>query len=147
MTIRPPFDMVELDLRKHRVLVTTDLRDGLPQLRADRGQLQQVFLNLIVNAIEAMGSLTDRARALRVSSDIVREPSGVMIAIEDSGIGIKGEDRDRIFEPFVTTKSTGTGIGLHISRSIIESHRGTLRVSGNKPYGTIFHVTLPSSDL
>jgi len=109
--------------------------------------MQQVFLNLIVNAIEAMGSLTDRARALRVSSDIVREPSGVMIAIEDSGIGIKGEDRDRIFEPFVTTKSTGTGIGLHISRSIIESHRGTLRVSGNKPYGTIFHVTLPSSDL
>jgi signal transduction histidine kinase len=145
--VREVLDMVELDLRKHRVLVTTDLRDGLPQLRADRGQLQQVFLNLIVNAIEAMGSLTDRARALRVSSDIVREPSGVMIAIEDSGIGIKGENRDRIFEPFVTTKSTGTGIGLHISRSIIESHRGTLRVSGNKPYGTIFHVTLPSSDL
>jgi len=75
-----------------------------------------------------MDSLTDRARALRVSSDIVREPSGVVIAIEDSGIGIKGEDKDRIFEPFVTTKSTGTGIGLHISRSIIESHRGTLRV-------------------
>src|SRR5258706_16204620 len=86
--VREVLDMVELDLRKHRVLFTTDLRDGLPQLRADRGQLQQVFLNLIVNAIEAMGSLTDRARALRVSSDIVREPSGVMIAIEDSGIGI-----------------------------------------------------------
>src|SRR5260221_5818653 len=122
MTIRPPFDMVELDLRKHRVLVTTDLRDGLPQLRADRGQLQQVFLNLIVNAIEAMGSLTDRARALRVSSDIVREPSGGMIAIEDSGIGIKGQDSDRIFEPFVTTKSNRTGIGLDITRSTIASH-------------------------
>jgi signal transduction histidine kinase len=109
--------------------------------------LQQVFLNLIVNAIEAMGSLTDRARALRVSSDIVREPFGVVIAIKDVGIGIKGEDKDRIFEPFVTTKPTGTGIGLHISRSIIEAHGGTIRVSGNKPYGTIFHVTLPSGDL
>ncbi len=145
--MREVLDMVELDLRKHRVSVTTDLRTGLPPLLADRGQLRQVFLNLIVNAIEAMESLTDRARDLRVSSDIVREPSGVVIAVEDSGIGIKGEDKDRIFEPFVTTKSTGTGIGLHISRSIIESHRGTLRVSGNKPYGTIFHVTLPSSDL
>jgi signal transduction histidine kinase len=145
--VREVLKMVELDLRKHRVLVTTELRNGLPQLLADRGQLQQVFLNLIINAIEAMDSLTDRARALRVSSDIVREPSGVVIAIEDSGIGIKGEDKDRIFEPFVTTKPAGTGIGLHISRSIIESHRGTLRVSGNKPYGTIFHVALPSSDL
>lgn len=145
--VREALDMVELDLRKHRVLVTADLRNGLPQLLADRGQLQQVFLNLIVNAIEAMGSLTDRARALRVSSDIVREPFGVVIAIEDVGIGIKGEDKDRIFEPFVTTKPTGTGIGLHISRSIIESHGGTIRVSGNKPYGTIFHVILPSGDL
>ena len=145
--MREVLDMVELDLRKHRVSVTTDLRTGLPQLLADRGQLRQVFLNLIVNAIEAMESLTDRARNLRVSSDVVREPFGVVIAVEDSGIGIKGEDKDRIFEPFVTTKPTGTGIGLHISRSIIESHRGTLRVSGNKPYGTIFHVTLPSSDL
>jgi signal transduction histidine kinase len=139
--------MVELDLRKHRVLVTTDLRNGLPQLLADRGLLQQVFLNLILNAIEAMGSVTDRARALRVSSDIIQEPSGVAVAIEDSGIGMKVEDRDRIFEPFFTTKSTGTGIGLHICRSIIESHGGTLRVSPNKPYGAIFQVTLPSSDL
>lgn len=145
--VREVLTMAELDLRKHRVSVTTDLRNGLPQLPADRGQLQQVFLNLIMNAIEAMDSLTDRARALRVSSDIAREPSGVVIAIEDSGTGIRGEDKDRIFEPFVTTKPAGIGIGLHISRSIIESHRGTLRVSANEPYGTIFHVTLPSSDL
>jgi signal transduction histidine kinase len=145
--VREVLTMVELDLRKHRVLVTTDLRNGLPQLLADRGLLQQVFLNLILNAIEAMGSVTDRARALRVSSDIIQEPSGVAVAIEDSGIGMKVEDRDRIFEPFFTTKSTGTGIGLHICRSIIESHGGTLRVSPNKPYGAIFQVTLPSSDL
>lgn len=145
--LRQVLTMAELDLRKHRVVVTTDLRNGLPQLPADRGQLQQVFLNLIMNAIEAMDALTDRARELRVSSDIVRDPFGVVISIEDSGIGIKGEDSGRIFEPFVTTKPTGTGMGLHISRSIIESHRGTLRVSGNQPYGAIFHVTLPTGDL
>jgi signal transduction histidine kinase len=139
--------MVELDLRNHRVSVTTELRDGLPQLLADRGQLQQVFLNLIMNAIEAMGSVTDRARVLRVSSDIIQEPSGISVAVEDSGTGIKGEDKDLIFEPFFTTKSTGTGIGLSICRSIIESHGGSLRVSANKPYGTIFQVTLPTGDL
>ncbi len=145
--VRQVLTMVELDLRNHRVSVTTDLRSGLPKLLADRGQLQQVFLNLIMNAIEAMGSVTDRARVLRVSSDIIQEPSGIAVAIEDSGTGIKGEDKDRIFEPFFTTKFTGTGIGLAICRSIIESHGGSLRVSANKPYGTVFQVTLPSGDL
>ena len=145
--VREVLTMVELDLRNHRVSVTTDLRDGLPRLLADRGQLQQVFYNLIVNAIEAMGSVTDRARVLRISSEIIQEPSGIAVAVEDSGTGIKDDDKDRIFEPFFTRKSTGTGIGLTICRSIIESHGGSLRVSASKPYGTIFQATLPSGDV
>jgi signal transduction histidine kinase len=145
--VREILTMVELDLRNHRVSVTTDLRNGLPRLLADRGQLQQVFFNLTMNAIEAMGSVTDRARVLRISSDIIHEPPGIAVAVEDSGTGIKDVDKDRIFEPFFTRKSTGTGIGLTICRSIIESHGGSLRVSAGKPYGTIFQVTLPSGDV
>ena len=96
-----------------------------------------------MNAIEAMGSVTDRARVLRIKSDISPESSDVVITVEDTAMGIADKDKDRIFEPFFTTKSTGTGIGLSICRSIIESHGGNLRASANKPYGTIFQVTLP----
>jgi signal transduction histidine kinase len=133
-------------LRTQRVSVSTELLDGIPQLLADRGQLQQVFSNLILNAIEAMRYITDRDRLLRVTTDI-QESSGVVIAIEDSGTGIDGKNMDRIFEPFFTTKSAGTGIGLTVCRSIIESHAGTLRATGNKPFGTVFHVALPVGDL
>jgi signal transduction histidine kinase len=145
--VREVLTMVDDELLTHRVSVTTDLRSGLPQLFADRGQLQQVFLNLILNAIEAMGSITDRARVLRASSDINQDSSDVVVTVEDSGTGIEGKDNDRIFEPFFTTKSTGTGIGLTVCRVIIESHGGSLRASTNGPYGTIFRVTLPTGDL
>jgi signal transduction histidine kinase len=118
-----------------------------PQLSGDRGQLQQVFLNLISNAIEAMSLVTDRVRDLRVRTDVVEESSEVVVTVEDSGTGLVGKDKDRIFEPFFTTKSTGTGVGLTICRVIIESHGGSLLASANKPYGTIFRVTLPSGDL
>jgi signal transduction histidine kinase len=142
--VREVLTMVDVDLRMQRVFVSTELREGLPQLLADRGQLQQVFLNLIMNAIEAMRSVTDRERSLRIRSDFIQQASGVLVTIEDSGIGIGRKDKDRIFEPFFTTKSSGTGIGLTICRSIIETHGGTLRASANKPYGTIFHVALPN---
>jgi C4-dicarboxylate-specific signal transduction histidine kinase len=145
--VREVLTMVDVDLRNQRVSVKIDLRSDLPQPLADRGQLYQVFVNLITNAIEAMGSVTDRARVLRVSSDVIQESSDVAVTIEDSGTGIEGKNTDRIFEPFFTTKSTGTGIGLTICGSIIESHGGSLRTYANKPYGTIFQVTLPSSAL
>jgi len=144
--IREVITMVDVDLRTQRVVISTNLREGLQPMLADRGQLQQVFLNLSMNAIEAMGSVTDRGRQLRLKSDSNQEASGVLVTIEDSGIGIDRKDKDRIFEPFFTTKSAGTGIGLTICRSIIESHGGTLQASANKPYGTIFHVALPNSD-
>jgi signal transduction histidine kinase len=144
--VREVLAMVDVDLRTQRISVSTELREGIPRLLADRGQLQQVFLNLIMNAIEAMRSITDRARLLRVRSDTIQGSSGVLVTVEDSGTGIDREDRDRIFDPFFTTKSSGTGIGLTICRSIIESHGGTLRASANKPYGTIFHVALPNGE-
>jgi signal transduction histidine kinase len=99
----------------------------------------------MMNAIEAMG--TSRARTLRVSSNTIQQSSGVMVTIEDSGTGIKHEDRDSIFEPFFTTKTGGTGIGLAICRSIVEAHGGTLAAFANKPHGTIFRVALPNGEL
>ncbi len=144
--IREVLTMLDVDLRTQRVAVSTELREGLQPLLADRGQLQQVFLNLAMNAIEAMHSVTDRARQLRVRSGVIQGSSGVLVTIEDSGTGIDGKNKDRIFETFFTTKSTGTGIGLTICRSIIESHGGTLRASANHRYGTTFHVALPDGD-
>jgi signal transduction histidine kinase len=144
--VRQVLTMVDIDLQIQQVSSSIDLRERLPQVLADRGQLQQVVLNLITNAIEAMRSVTDRPRLLRITSDILEESSGVLITVEDSGIGIEGKDKDRIFEPFFTTKSAGTGIGLTIIRSIIESHGGIIRVSANNPYGTIFQVALPCRD-
>jgi signal transduction histidine kinase len=94
-----------------------------------------------------MVPIVDRARVLRISSDVIQESSAVVVTIEDSGTGIQSKDRDRVFEPFFTTKSTGTEIGLTICRLIVESHGGSLRASANRPYGTIFQVTLPGGDL
>src|SRR5260221_691328 len=145
--VRETLTMIDLDLRTYGISVKADLRDGVLHLSGDRGQLQQVFLNLISNAIEAMNSVTDRARNLQVRTNVVQESSDVVVTVEDSGTGLEGEDKDRIFEPFFTTKSTGTGVGLTICRVIIESHGGSLKALPNKPYGAIFEVTLPSGDL
>jgi signal transduction histidine kinase len=141
--IQETLTMVDVDLRNRRVSVSTDLSDGLPQLLVDRGQLQQVFLNLFMNAIDAMGFVTDRARVLRITSNIIQEAAEVVVTVEDTGVGIAEEDKDFIFEPFYTTKAAGTGIGLTVCRSIIELHGGILRASANEPYGTIFQITLP----
>jgi signal transduction histidine kinase len=144
--IQEVLKLVDADLRSRQVTVSTELRDGLPQLLADRPQLQQVFLNLFMNAIEAMRTVTDGVRLLRIRSDFIQERSGVLVTIEDSGPGIDARDKGRIFEPFVSTKSTGTGIGLAICQSIIESHGGHIRVSDNHPRGAIFHVALPDGE-
>jgi signal transduction histidine kinase len=142
--IQEVLTMIDVDLRTQQVSVTTQFNEDLPRLLGDRGQLQQVFLNLITNAIEAMG--TSRVRMLRVSSDTIQQSSGVVVTIEDSGTGIKYEGKDSIFEPFFTTKTGGTGIGLAICRSIVEAHGGTLAAFANKPHGTIFRIALPNDD-
>jgi signal transduction histidine kinase len=136
--------MVDPDLRTRQVSVSIGLRNRLPPLLANRTQLEEVLLNLITNAIEAMDALTDRARLLQIRSDILQEDSAVVVTIEDSGTGIDDKNKDRIFEPFFTTKSKGMGIGLGICRAIIELHNGKLHASAKDPYGTIFYVVLPT---
>jgi signal transduction histidine kinase len=107
--------------------------------------LQQVLLNLIVNAVEAMASLSDRARVLTVKSEVC-QPDGVLVSVGDSGTGIGADDTERVFEAFFTTKSSGTGMGLAICRSIIESHRGRIWASPGVANGSVFAFMLPSGD-
>ena len=145
--VRDALTMLDVDLRTQQISVAIQLSEDVPLLLGDRGQLHQVFLNLILNAIEAMGSVTSRTRVLRVSSNTIQGSSGIMVTIEDSGTGIEGKDKDRVFEPFFTTKTSGTGIGLAICRSIVEAHGGTLAALANKPHGTIFRVALPDANL
>ena len=125
-----------------KVEVTTLIEEGLPQVQADRVQVQQVVLNLMNNAIDAMAPVTDRARVLRVRSD-VHNGSGISLTVEDSGTGIDPKDAERIFDPFFTTKSNGTGLGLSICRSIIEAHGGRLWASANRPRGAVFQFMVP----
>jgi signal transduction histidine kinase len=149
---RTPLDLNELvpgvialahnELTKHRVQVLTALSPGLPHVLADRMQLQQVMWNLIVNAAESMDSVVDRARILRVRSEI-HDASNVLVTVEDCGVGIDPQDHNRIFEAFFTTKANGIGMGLSICRSIVEAHGGRLSVSPGKPHGSIFRVVLP----
>jgi C4-dicarboxylate-specific signal transduction histidine kinase len=110
---------------------------------ADHVQLQQVVLNLITNAADAMQSVRDRARLLQVKS-ATHEPDGILIVVADAGTGIDWENRERIFDPFFTTKSNGMELGLSICRSIVETHGGRLRASPGTPHGSVFQVVLPS---
>ena len=112
------------ELRANRVSVQTALDDNLPDVTGNRVQLQQVILNLIRNAVEAMNSVTNRARMLRIGSSVIHDPDGVLVSIEDSGTGLNPKDAERIFDSFFTTKPQGTGLGLSISRSIIERSSG-----------------------
>ena len=124
------------------VVVQTELDENLPPVTADRAQLQHVMLNLITNAIDAMDSVIDRPRILRVKSEL-NGSEGVMVTVEDSGTGIALENIDRIFDTFFTTKPHGMGMGLAICRSIIEAHGGTLSASPGYPHGAVFRIVLP----
>ena len=119
-----------------------ELASGLPQVWGDRIQLQQVVLNLVTNAVEAMSGLRDSARVLHVTTSL-DPPESVIMAISDSGTGIDPKDVERIFDPFFTTKLRGMGMGLSICRSIVETHNGRLWVSPGAPHGSVFHVRLP----
>jgi signal transduction histidine kinase len=136
--------LVDPDLRSQQVTVSTELAGSLGQVFADRAQLQQVFLNLFVNAIEAMRGITDQTRLLQIKSGFIQGSSGILVTVGDSGPGIEPKDKTRILEPFFSTKATGTGIGLAICKSIVEAHGGHIRVSDNHPRGAVFHVALPN---
>jgi signal transduction histidine kinase len=128
------------DLQKHRILVQAETAGHLPEVRGNRSQLQQVLINLITNAIDAMAARED-PRMLCVKSEAY-ERDGVMISVADSGAGISAEHIDRIFNPLFTTKSDGMGMGLSICRAIIEAHEGRLWVAANIPHGTVFQFIL-----
>jgi signal transduction histidine kinase len=126
----------------HGVLLKMQLSEGLPHIFGDRVQLQQVILNLIMNAIESMSEVSERSRALLISTS-KSEPRGVLVAISDSGLGLPPASLARIFEPFYTTKSNGLGMGLSICRSIVEAHGGRLWATPNQPHGAVFCMMLP----
>ena len=128
---------------KNEVLVQTNLTEPLSPVWADRVQLQQVILNLTLNAVEAMSSVSDGSRELFISTEQTHG-GGVLVAVRDSGPGINPEVSDQIFESFYTTKSDGVGIGLSICRSIIEAHGGRLWADANEPGGAVFRFSLPA---
>jgi signal transduction histidine kinase len=128
---------------RHRVFPQTQLAAGLPLVLGDRVQLQQVILNLVLNGIDAMTAVSDPSQQLVISSN--RYESGkVLVAVKDSGIGLDPQNMDRIFDAFYTTKSDGMGMGLSISRSIVESHGGRLWATPNAGKGATFQFTLPA---
>jgi C4-dicarboxylate-specific signal transduction histidine kinase len=137
-------EVVELlhgELNSRRVLVRTDLSQNLPQLSADRVELQQVILNLVINAAEAMSAVPDGSRVLNINSKL-RQSDEVVIAFEDCGPGIDPKIMHRIFDSFFTTKPQGMGMGLSICRSIIEAHNGRLWVSSSGDHGSVFDILL-----
>jgi PAS domain S-box-containing protein len=142
--VRQVFALLRNELQKNNVLVTFELTDPLPRLLCDEVQLQQVILNLVMNAIEALSGVVDRPRTLRVKSNR-SDPAGLILMLEDSGVGIDPEHADRVFEPFFSTKSDGMGMGLAICRAIIEAHGGHLTASPVHPHGTAFAIDLPAN--
>jgi PAS domain S-box-containing protein len=141
--IREVLTLVGSDTEAQHIAVRTQLSDGLREVPANLVQLRQVMVNLITNAIDAMSTVVDRPRVLRLKTE-AHEPSYLLITVEDSGIGIDPESMNRIFDPFFTTKSHGMGMGLSICRSIVENHGGRLSVSLGPSHGSIFHVFLPT---
>ena len=138
--------LVRAEVENQRVSICTELSDELPQVAANQVQLRQVMVNLITNAVDAMSAVTNRARVLRIKTE-EHKLDGVLITVEDSGVGIEPQNLDRIFDTFFTTKSQGMGMGLSICRSIVESHEGHLSVAAAQPHGSIFHVSLPTGTI
>jgi C4-dicarboxylate-specific signal transduction histidine kinase len=138
--IREALALTRDDLRNHRILINAEPNSRLPQVMGDRIQLQQVLLNLIGNAIDAM-AVEAGPRVLSVSSE-VRDGDDVVVSVADTGAGIGSQDIQRVFNPLFTTKSGGMGLGLSICRSIIEGHQGKLNVVPNIPKGAVFQIAL-----
>jgi PAS domain S-box-containing protein len=154
--------LTQNELQRHHISVRTQFANDLPSVTADRIQLQQVLLNLVVNAIQAMSAVSDGPRELQLASRTIAEidfeeakesgprppsvgprPAQVSVTIKDSGPGLDAEHLDHLFDPFFSTKPHGLGIGLTITRSIIEAHGGRVSAKANLPRGAVFEFTLP----
>jgi signal transduction histidine kinase len=133
--------LTRCEMAKNSVSVQTELAESLPAIQGDRIQLQQVVLNLLINAIEAMSGTNEGPRELLIST--AKTDVGLLVTVRDSGPGLPPESSDRLFNAFYTTKSGGLGIGLSICRSIIEAHRGRLWATANTPRGAVFQFALP----
>ena len=131
-------------IMRNGVSVQTRLTDGLFPVHGDRIELQQVVLNLILNAVEAMGSVEAGVRTLLISTE--HDETGVLVAVRDSGPGIDPTHLEHVFEAFYTTKSRGMGMGLSVCRSIIGAHGGRLWAEANEPRGAVFQFILPGSE-
>jgi signal transduction histidine kinase len=134
--------LAEGQVRRNRISLRMELTDDLPDVFGDRVQLQQVVLNLVMNGIDAMNTTEDRSRELVVRTQN-GEPGQVQVTVQDSGVGLSPQNADRIFEAFFTTKPDGMGMGLAISRSIVENHGGRLWALMNDGPGATFQFTVP----
>ena len=130
------------EISRHSISVRTELAEALPQIMGDRVQLQQVVMNLIINSIDAMKDV-EGTRELTINSRRA-EGEQVMVSVTDTGVGLPSQQADQIFDAFFSTKAHGTGMGLRISRSIVESHGGRLWATDNSPRGASFNLTLPT---
>jgi PAS domain S-box-containing protein len=139
--IQEVLTLADRELHENQVRLERQLMQALPLVLADRVQMQQVLLNLIMNGIEAMAAVTDRPRSLCMQSQ-VDESGDVLVAVRDSGMGLSSEAH-RLFTPFFTTKANGMGLGLSISRSLVENHGGRLWAAPNVPHGATFYFSLP----
>jgi C4-dicarboxylate-specific signal transduction histidine kinase len=142
--IREAILLVQREVFSHGVSLRTELASALPLVLGDRVQLQQVVINLLINGVEAMAPIKDRPREILIRSQ-QHEAGQVLVAVLDSGIGIDSETAEKLFSAFFTTKASGMGMGLSISRSIIRAHGGRLWVSPNTDHGAAFQFTVPTS--
>src|SRR5215472_12251527 len=130
------------DLQRHRIIMWQELAEDLPPITGDRVQLQQVILNLLRNASDAMNKIDDRPRKLLIRTER-DEGNLVRLSVRDAGVGFEPQVADKLFEAFYTTKTDGMGIGLSISRSIIEAHHGRLWATANDGHGATFSFAIP----
>lgn len=138
-------EVIELtysELQRNRLMVRAELADDVPAVPGDRVQLQQVILNLLTNASEAMSAVQDRPRQLLIKTEL-DAGNCVRLSVRDTGMGFQAQDEGKLYEPFYTTKTTGMGIGLFVSRSIIESHHGRLWATPNDGPGATFAFSIP----
>jgi C4-dicarboxylate-specific signal transduction histidine kinase len=140
--VREVIALAQAEMRRNRIQLQTRLGDRLPHIAGDRVQLQQVTTNLIVNAIEAMSDVSEGPRALTIVSG-TGSSTDVFVEVQDTGPGLDPANLDRLFQSFYTTKPDGMGMGLAISRSIVEAHGGRLSAAPNQPHGAVFRLTLP----